>query len=124
LSIDAQNVVRLQYPTIESSTSENKYKNEVYSTGCVTILCNFCSNYVKSFPLPCTIKKRSDQFYRIHKRFNCPESKENKWIQTENQNLIARVNIHEIEVKTLKTQLRDAEDNYISETSNLLGFGL
>ena len=62
----------------------------------------------------------------IHKRENCPESKENKWIrdQTQIQNLIARVNILEIEVETLKAQLRDAEDNYISGISNLLGFGL
>ena len=40
LSIDAQNAVRLQYPTIESSTSESKYNNEVYTTDCVAILCN------------------------------------------------------------------------------------
>ena len=38
LSIDAQNAVRLQYPTIESSTSENKYNNEVYTTDCVTFM--------------------------------------------------------------------------------------
>jgi len=124
LSFDAQNAVRLKYPTIESCTLDKKLNNEVYTTDCVTILCNLSSNYVKSFPLPCTRTKRSNQFYYIHKRTNCPETKENKLIraQIEIQNLTARNNFLEIEVETLRTKLADAEAICISEISNLLGF--
>ena len=49
LSIEAQDAIKLKYPTIESSTSET-FNNEVHTTGCVTILCHLCSNYVQSFP--------------------------------------------------------------------------
>ena len=137
LSFDAQNAVRLKYPTIESCTLDKKLNNEVYTTDCVTILCNLCSNYVKSFPLPCTSTKRSNKFYYIHKRTNCPEAKENKLIraQIEIQNLTAnnfleievetltaRNNFLAIEVETLRTKLADAKAICISEISNLLGF--
>ena len=56
LSIEAQDAIRLKYPTIENSSCET-FTNEVHITGCLTILCNWCSNYVQLLPLTLSDKE-------------------------------------------------------------------